>query len=347
MRVQICLVSEQVIPNIIPILMEKPDVVAFLYTKEFAEKLESMEKFLVRKLPKLRFDKFLTDAYDVDKNDEVCQKISKKYPNYSFELNVTGGTKIMALTSFLVFENAKILYCNTNNHELLDLSNKKNKKTFNEFLTIEEYFAVNDFTITEETSEEKIRNRKNLTMFLGENSDKLKNFLLNCRRAFQPQTNVKFPLETKEIKIVELEKDSFQVEFLFNKKWNKNIVEQKFLGGVWLEEYVFWTLKDNDLAPKLGVKIQKGNLKNELDVCFVEKNQLFWISCKSSIFSNKDVAEVEQFKTFFGGIFGKGFLVTSQNLTKSEALKTRAKELRITTIDSTEIKNIFQIIKGK
>ncbi|MCC7429521.1 DUF1887 family protein [bacterium] len=345
MKVQICLVSEQVIPNIIPILMEKPDVVAFLYTKEFAEKLKLMEKFLVKKLPGLQFDKFLTDAYDVDKNDEVCQKISKKYSNYSFELNVTGGTKIMALTSFLVFENAKILYCNTNNHELLDLSDKKNKKIFNEFLTVEEYFTVNGFEITEETNEETIRDRKNLTMFLGENSNKLEDFLLNCRRAFQPQTDVKFPLEHKLIKVTQFLKDSFEIEFLFNEKWNKNTVEQKFLGGVWLEEYVYWELKDKGFSPKLGVKIQKGNLANELDVCFAEKNQLFWISCKSGVFSNKDVAEVEQFKTFFGGTFGKGFLVTSQNLTK--ALKSRAKELRITTIGSTEIKNIFQIITGK
>lgn len=348
MNIQICLVSQQVIQNILPVLELKPDLLIFLYTKEFENKIEGAISVLTKRLPELKFEKVLTDAYDFDKILASCNLILKKFPDADFTLNLTGGTKVMAIATYSAFEGESIIYCDTTTNQILELDEiPTGKIAFTKQLTIEEYFDLYGFRITEETTENSILKRKKLAMFLGENIGKLEGFLLDCRRALSGDERFTFPVVSSEPKISVSQNqstDKLKIEFVFNGEKSKLEIDRKFIEGFWLEEYVFWKLKNKGFAPKLGVKIFNGNIKNEIDLCLIQDNKLFWISCKSGDYKKTDLAEVEQFKNLFGGPFGTGVFVT---VGKIGELEKRANELGIQTIDSKNLQALANLIGEK
>lgn len=345
MNIQICLVSQQVIQNILPVLELKPDLLIFLYTKEFEKKVDWLSSVLKKRLPNLQFEKIQTQALDFDSVVDSCKEILAKFPNENFTLNLTGGTKIMALASFSAFENSNVIYCNSEENQILKIDSYPVKKIeISNSLSIQEYLQANSFQIVAETLESKILSRKALAMFLGENNSKILDFLQDCRRALSGKEDYSFPIvhSDPEIKVSETSKnDILKVNIFTNGNRLEFEVERKFVNGHWLEEYVFWKLKNKGFSPKLGIHIYNGNVKNEIDVCLIQKNKLFWISCKSGDFKNTDIAEVEQFKKLIGGTFGKGFFVTSNKIGE---LEHRAKELQIEVIDSKNFQQLAQII---
>ncbi|MBK8663223.1 MAG: DUF1887 family protein [Ignavibacteriales bacterium] len=110
----ICLVSEQTIPNILPALQLRPDIVYLISTIDQATRGVVIADFLKSK--KINCEqKTIFDPYDVTAMTNRLRKIVNKRPEDSFILNVTGGTKLMALAAYSVFSesNSEIIYCNT------------------------------------------------------------------------------------------------------------------------------------------------------------------------------------------------------------------------------------------
>lgn len=119
----VCLISEQPIPNLIPLLLEKPGRAIFMVSPEMTAQAERLTRVLQprgisvdsRKIP---------SAYDFKTVEQACRDIAQAEISGNLVLNVTGGTKIAALAAFqfFYFNNHRIIYLDTFNNQLLQLA---------------------------------------------------------------------------------------------------------------------------------------------------------------------------------------------------------------------------------
>lgn len=120
-----------------------------------------------------------------------------------------------------------------------------------------------------------------------------------------------------------------------------------FANGGWLE----WHLHRELCALKaecgiqymaLGLQLQHGGGKNELDVAILARNSLYIVECKTRNFKQNDKASDAIFKldslSKLGGLRTKGILVSYRPL--NDADKGRAAELGIKTIAGLELQRL-------
>jgi hypothetical protein len=133
-HVHICLVSEQVQPNLIPLLMDKPEEVCLVLTEQAkgrdAARLKNALKFNLphvkiisqNELSGLESFKF-ADAFDLNKIKLLAAALAAHYSDHRYKItvNITGGTKPMSIGFFEVFKNlasARLIYCDTSNDKI-------------------------------------------------------------------------------------------------------------------------------------------------------------------------------------------------------------------------------------
>ena len=102
MNIHVCLVSDQTLANIIPALMEKPALVVLVCSREMANR--KLDKRLCKLLDAEGIQvQIHGDAPDTDLKQitdfayALIGKIEADHPQAEVTLNVTGGTKLMAM----------------------------------------------------------------------------------------------------------------------------------------------------------------------------------------------------------------------------------------------------------
>ena len=134
-----------------------------------------------------------------------------------------------------------------------------------------------------------------------------------------------------------------------------------YLHGGWLEEYVFNTVADMQLAgmdSQLNVGIEwnadvtgRKRTTNELDVLFTHQNRLHVISCKTSRLDEETsegrgaLYELDSLHTSAGGLFARAMLVSFHKLKEHDA--RRAKDMRITVVEGDDIRRLREIMLTK
>ena len=93
MTSQITLLGGQLLPVYLGILEKNPDIVHVLYTKESKIYLQRLKNAF----PRLQFFAHQVDPYDFVGIKELITKIILDNNNYLYQLNLTSGTKVMAL----------------------------------------------------------------------------------------------------------------------------------------------------------------------------------------------------------------------------------------------------------
>ena len=98
------------------------------------------------------------------------------------------------------------------------------------------------------------------------------------------------------------------------------VIDRDYIGGKWLEEFVFLKLLDlNFYDVKIGVKVRwyGEDVINEIDVMATKRNRLHLFSCKTGKNVKeilKHLYELEELTERIGGDFGKSYLVITENL---------------------------------
>ena len=102
-NIHVCLVSGQPIPNLIPLKMEglTPHKVILLVSPDMAVQPDRIEKVI--KSWKVAVERHPIAPYDLESARKTCLDILATIEDNDVTLNVTGGTKIMALAAFEVF----------------------------------------------------------------------------------------------------------------------------------------------------------------------------------------------------------------------------------------------------
>lgn len=368
-HIHVCLVSDQPIPNLTTVLQLKPDRVVLLKTKEIEDKAGFLETVIRRKGCEVT-TKFIK-AYDIKNVIEISESLIDECKDCEVSLNITGGTKIGTLGTFLAFytANKPIYYVDTKDHKILQLfpESEQREIPIEVTVSISDYLAVYGFEVEDFVKDDRyIYKREALTKYLANtiissDSDIISqiNFYLHEYNEKSPlPIHVRFPVDEKLSQLLMLldgikQKDKNTIEI-------NNHESLMYLKGFWFEEYVYMVAKS--LKPdeiKLNIKgrwITKSQYspKNEFDVMLSKKNRLFYISCKTANPDRKKdnseegigrefIYELDSLGDRALGLFGKRMLISARPI--NDHIKERAKILKVDIIDGKNIATLKENLR--
>lgn len=330
---QITLLGGQILPVYIGILEKKPDEVHVLYTKETRQLLSRLS----HEFPKLKIHSHQVDPYDFIGIKELVTNIILENDNDEFQLNLTSGTKVMALAcqsvvSVLDFEVFYIdqkhrLFCMTD-ESFSPIRSTMKIKTFFSLSGHKNYnssalsnYSKSEIDFAYEIFEQSLQKSGLYALF-----DLVRT---NCDRI---STIKQFAIKDANTSVL-WKNNTLQINLL-----NKQIhcaSENAFhiaFGGLWWELVIAnvtskWSRVKEQL---LGVTIQTNSTqftKNEIDIILNTGDNIIFIECKSGNVTQVDINKIEAVKSLYGGTSSKSILVC--RYTPRKDLLEKCKDLGI------------------
>lgn len=245
--------------------------------------------------------------------ERMCRTIMEYLkPDVKYVVNLSGGSKFMALTVRQVFEkyNSEFYYLSRENNVIVHSKFDHNIYNGDDFfypvkyrMGIAEYIQTHEMEYKLGAPTKSEEYSKHLFTLFTEHYLSNRDFRLldilrenyrNRRRTVIAQA------ENPSSKAIEpaygLQAFLTFIGFPLSQDGVLSREEVQYLTGGWFEEYVYYFIKrevePNDIA--LGVDIfRKGvNHKNELDVVFTRGNKLFVIECKTGVQTNRMFNEI-------------------------------------------------------
>lgn len=371
-HVHVCLISDQSIANLAPLLLELPVRAILLTTAQKEEQAEWLENVL---RPKgIKVERRTIPPFDFNSVIDVCEDVIKHVGDDDITLNVTGGTKVVALAAFETFYSAgkRIIYLNTDSDELLELSRGGSKPVPN-VLNVKTYLQSCGLEIRQDPRarpmSEAIQRQvctQELAGLLIENPDMI-SYLnrttapFNDRMAEHKYINMR-PVDVPGPAAVLFDLltcNGLVTPGLGNSININTVAACRYLSGGWIEEYVFHSvrnLKKRGLDVLINVEVDwatpgKDKTRNEFDVLFTWRNRLHIISCKTaaidkpqspSIKGKEALYELDSLADKAGGIFGKAMLLSARPL--SETSRLRAARMGIKVVDGRSILRLQDVL---
>lgn len=374
----VCLISDQAAPNLLPILdtQFRPKKAIFIVSAPMKEKAKYLEDVFNKKGVKVVDSLSLDDEYDFEKMENQLIDLVSKYEDENIALNVTGGTKLMAISAQQVFSmvNKPIFYLNTDKNRILFISKSEDNKA----IPVQELNAKNELDIYLSSYGFKlIKKHTEVNEDLEHISEGFIKYYDDCKNAL-PLLNKYASLSEKDGFKVVIEKAERNInsfaDLLFDLSDNnviqynqenhsvnfKNKKNKEFLNGIWLEEYTYKTIKEINTIDDIAFSVDVGNHKyqlnkseysdqnkgnkNEFDIAFIAKNKLHIIECKTQLMNKQAGAKAEdilyKLETLkdYGGFMTKKCLVTYFEV--PDAVQNRAKELKIEIIQGKDLQRL-------
>ncbi|QXP83824.1 Card1-like endonuclease domain-containing protein [Methylococcus sp. Mc7] len=381
MKIHVAIVSEQILPNFIPALMERPDWVCLVASPQMSER--GLDRRLARLLRQdeiaVEIRKGAPESGLADIHSfayALAEELEARYPGAEIVLNATGGTKLMALGFVEAFRDlgVRIIYTDTAHRRIECLSDGKDSipaaKPMDEVLDVPRYLAAQGFRVSVVQSDspewqERAAGRKAVCKYLGQHAAQIGDLIgaLNAladkalvggetlvapHQAFArvPWGNWATALgQLVKAHLLKWQDGSADVEFV-------DAESATFLHGGWLEELAWHTLQDNGAYDaRLGVNgnWETGiNSKNEFDVLATQGNQLLFVECKTLRHleeNDNDLAyKVDSLGQDARGLFGATWLVTARE--PSLVLRERARQARICHFGPAELPKLREHVRA-
>ena len=365
--VHVCLVSKQPLPNLIPILVSdpKPKEVILLVSHEMNERAGWLETVL--KTYHIHVSKVsIADSYDKEalENQMLDLKLFENYTSQNILMNITGGTKLMAISAYSVFSanDSVCAYFVERSNELVYLDQAGQKFVLEPKLKIKDILLAHGYELVGKPLQQLPMNKPHLTRELVQGDFGSAISAINGVISDKKLT-ADFP-EKGDKERIKTVLDKFEREGLLQYDLQQitftDKAALKYVHGGWLEEHVLSAVKDikglQDYALggeiiKLGATASKqkqdGKADNELDVIVLMNNILHIIECKTvnytSLFNkgegNNVIYRLQAFQEQeLGGLKTKVALVSYRDL--DEPTKKRAKDNQIPCYESRNIVNL-------
>lgn len=350
MKIHLCLISSQLIPNLIPLFKQtlRPNAVICLVSPDMQEVFQNFRSILAKERIEV-IEKTISPLDWKDCEDKILS-ITEEYQDHELILNSTGGTKIMAFAAYEIFRKKKleILYVDTQNSKILCYKGDRiHEINFTNEINTDYYLMCygQEISSFQNYSEKYNFDYSNL---LKIKKDKWKYFY---KRIQNYQNHKDYPLELDYSNGYEAIIDFFESKnILLKKKGNQisfpNKESYTFVTGGWLESYLYFTLirvlKDSgaEILSRVQVKGKAGS--NEYDVTVMYHNRLYLFECKSGSLSLKNKSTERSDDTVYklfsliksSGLFANGILFSHQKLRSQD--RTRANNYGIKILDNTE-----------
>jgi hypothetical protein len=356
----VCLISAQPIPNLLPLLLEKPAKTLFFVSPEMKVQAERLKK-LIRPRGIAVEIREIASAFDYETALRIFEQVAKDDPDAV--LNVTGGTKIVALAAFQAFwsNSRRIIYLDTSNNQLLQIVPESTSVPVQENLVkVGDYLVahgMNPLNLAISAEEKRRPGLQELVELLINDEtllSRLNSSIDRCGSNKSSSINLDLNgLGDKAEMLAGMLAQSGVVDWTSSSNLHIPSADKIFFcNGGWLEEYVYWmvkelSLKGLDLAMNVRVEWDgKGKqiTENEFDILFTHGNRLHLISCKASrperettsgTKATEALNELDTLADRAGGLFGRTMLVSARKLRKED--RERAKKMSIELVDGTEV----------
>jgi hypothetical protein len=384
----VVVVTGQMQANLIPILQLKPDVVVLVVSIAMKDNAEYLKRFLVQQaccLPEniVQIDEMPDSQLTAieDKALSIITSLQDSYPHHSIVYNATGGTKLMVLGLYEAFvsEVDQVIYTDMG-HERIEIISPRGAAPIpiEHVLSIESYLLSMGQKYRRSSGkkwQERALKRKAMAKWLGSHADQLGPFFGEMN--FMTQDAVNAPKRGEEKKIVNPHQKfrnnprGVWLEAVKKcKEYNLCVWDQKlpdsvyfddvdgatFLGGVWLEEYVWHLLTDlnpdevlaNVEFTELGAP--KADIRNEIDCIAADANRLLMIECKTGDLRSNESKTIEvlykmhTLKQRSAGLYGDSCLISARAL--SDSVLKRAKEYNISVFFGAGLKDLKVYLKA-
>lgn len=379
MKIHVCLVSDQILANLIPALMERPDKVVIVASAEM--KRRGKDQRLAQALSGYGIPTdTVDDAPDVSLNvirhyaEALRDALSESASSAVVTLNATGGTKLMMLGFVEAFRQRAIrtIYADTAHRRIEEIGGEE--IGMENVLNVPSYLAAQNIRIDrvdsdDESRRQAIGKRAELTRFIGTNVVKLQAGI-KILNGILAKAIEKDPATRQE----RLARPDFQLEKGawgdFEKllvcgnalgliEWQKggesgrftDLESARYFSGMWLEEYSWLCARDSSpFDARMGVHragIDDQEI-NEFDLLVAHANQLLYVECKTANYqwqigkANQDAYKIDSLSRLTRGLFGATWLLSA--IEPPLQLLDRARELRIRVLGPQEIPNLGSLI---
>lgn len=374
MNIHVCLVSDQLTPNVIPALYEKPERAILLASEEMQVKAKQLQEIFSSRGIKTGIVRIA--AYNFSEVVRVCKTIIESEPDALLTLNVTGGTKIAALAAFQEFymESKRVVYMDTANQRLLEMGDEpKEIEMSGNMLKVKEYLACYGKSFAPGSKgqppageKERRPHTAQLCRLLVAKPELLKALnreVEKHKESKKPYFNLPFNLLPEGGgKLCGLLLESGVASQGPGESVNVNGKDNLFyVGGGWLEEFVYGAVAECglpglDLCMNVNLEWRsagKKTTRNELDVAFCYGNRLNIISCKTSNLDRKEVDsakgkealyELDSISDKIGGLFARPMLVSAHRL--SSVSLQRASDLGIKVVSGHDVPGLGKYLQS-
>ncbi len=315
MKHQITLIGGQTIPVYLGVMEKKPDVIHVLYSKD------SKDQFALLKnsLPGKAIHSYQIDPFNYEEIKSKAEEIIFGNNQEEFELNLTGGTKIMAIACQQVFNDLKLpIFYIDQKHTLFDITDKKSNPTTTKinietFLKISghtkyQISSLSDFTSDEIKLSEFILTQMNAGWYWQAHSQLYK------KGKFTPTNDFKF-----KHKSVDISWDGNTFEFN-NGSQTHTFTTRKGLTmaftGLWWEILIGKAVSKWSHAYEFKMsliiksKVHQELDKNEIDIVLNTGKNLIFVECKAGDVTQEDINKIKAVADLYGGISSRSILVS-------------------------------------
>ena len=297
----VCLVSAQATPNLIAAIdaQWRPRRVVLATSNAMTEQAGYLERVLKRH--GIAVERLLIgDAYEYAALYEMFFNFLGEQ-TAMVALNVTGGTKIMAIAAQEAFRDAKavVFYVNAETDEILVIGQRKPNASVAGKVRLADFMEAHGYTFADGTRPAKpdvTREESDLTLRIVDGVEAFGPSLgeLNAIAA-QAEGSLRGKLDARQSDSINLNSliDLF-VEGGHLRRENPGLrfaseQSRKFVCGGWLEQHVFKAMADlngtrhfAEYGMNMKIVAPNGTTENEIDAAFLHRNTLHLIECKAS-----------------------------------------------------------------
>ncbi len=313
---QVVLIGGQLIPAYLGIKERQPEIVHLIFTSETKLKLNN----LVSQFNNIEFHQHQVEPYAFDEISELVEKLIFDSDGENWELNLTGGTKVMALAAQNVFKgfNLESFYVDQksrlfffNNKTYVDIKGNIKISTFLKLSGHQDIrrktlsdFSKEDFQLAEDIYQ--LHKTKDLDWLYGQIATDLanRNYQESYFKEIPKAGSVRWRNGVLEIKTSKIDYKAFEpnsLEICFTGLWWELMVAQQVRS---------WELKhEMMIGVELLSKSVGSNPKNEIDIILNTGKNMIFIECKSGNVKQEDINKMRAIMMVYGGLASRSILV--------------------------------------
>lgn len=318
MKHQITLVGGQILPVYLGVVERKPDVVHCLYSKDSRNHWNNLKKIL----GKGQANGHQVNPFDYEEIKSKVEAIIFANPNDNFELNITGGTKIMAIACQQIFNDLSLpIFYIDQKHVLFEIRDKKHINLSTK-LTLDNFLKLSGHSVyTSESFNTIPQDYITLAEFVLKNINarwywdvygKLnkKNRLLTPKSFYHKHGNVEVHWDGSQLSV----KNGSGTTY-FNGKKCLALAFSGFWWEILIGKSVLNWKGALEFRINLSIKSRTTNQlpKNEIDIVLNTGRNLIFIECKAGNVTQDDVNKIKAVADLYGGVSSRSILVARKN----------------------------------